>query len=134
MRASTYLPEFHSPPLQNGFAGIEQIGEAFGTEGRIAIGYLEVQVRFGAVSGVAEQGKYLAFANAVAEFYSEAAGLQVGVEGEPAAAEVEDYVVAADRLEGDGRPRGKCAPGTFSGMPSLSALTTPSATARISLP
>src|SRR3954470_2310037 len=76
---------------------VELERHAVGGERR-AVHEVEVQMRPGGVAGVAEQAKYLPAVHPVADLRGDAVGLQVGVEREVAAAEVDHEPVAAGVL------------------------------------
>ena len=63
---------------------------------------LEVQVWFGRVAGVAEVADHLSPLDAIADLDLERSGLDVGVEGVEAVADVEDKVVAAELVQLEG--------------------------------
>ena len=78
---------------------VEHVGEPVAAEHRRAVHELEVQVRGVGVAGVAQPGDDLALLDLVARLDQQGALLQVGVEGEGAAADVQDDVVAVDVLD-----------------------------------
>src|SRR5690606_20680134 len=75
--------------------------DAFGAEDCGSVADVEVQVRLGAVTGVAQEAKYLAALNTIPGFHAKAARLQVRVEGVLPLADVVYHEIAADRLERD---------------------------------
>src|SRR4029079_18861082 len=74
---------------------VDLVGDVVAGVGQGRGGQVEVQVRFGAIAGVADAGELLAFADVVADPHGRCDGLEVGVEGVAAVAEVQHDVVAA---------------------------------------
>jgi hypothetical protein len=94
---------------------------------------MEVQVRFGGIARVTDQRDHLTALHAVRRLDAKTARLDVRVERVVPAADVDDDVITADRLERD-RDRAGVDAGTFSGMLSFTSTTTPFATASASTP
>lgn len=78
---------------------LEHIGHAFGAFERRRVGDLEMQVRGGGVSRLAERADDLASRDDLTGFYRDAAPLQMRLAGEVAAAQVDHDVVAEQAVQ-----------------------------------
>src|SRR5262245_58575893 len=63
---------------------------------------MEVQVRFRAVAGVTDKAEHLTSTNLISHLYLETPRLEVRVEGETSAAEIQNHVVSSDGFKRDG--------------------------------
>jgi hypothetical protein len=85
---------------------LEGEGNPFGRDRVWAVHHVEVQVRFGGISGIAKEAEYLARFDVVPQLYPEASGLEMGIKSEAAGSHFQDDIISGKRLRGDGNGSG----------------------------